>query len=78
MPISGLIQSPASYTTYFPSGEALATRGLENRGIQNGFGLVTRGLVWQMYDIWFDVDYYKSITTTWTPVQFGVWGEYSP
>jgi hypothetical protein len=76
----------------FVYGEPLVTYGLENAGSAvNGFGLLTRGLIWQVLDIWFDVDYYNSntvvntwsspqdispITTTWTNPQYGMLGPY--
>lgn len=55
----------------------------------NGFGLMTRGLLWQAYDIWFDSDAHDgitttwtssnaSITTTWTPCNGGIYGEVPP
>ncbi len=87
--ISGLITSPSYGDPVFPYGESLETFGLQNRGVVNGFGLVTRGFLWQIYDIWFDKDYYMnlsttwtnnepSITTTWTNRQYGIVGEYTP
>ena len=62
----------------FVYGQPLVTQGLENQGVINGLGLVTRGLLWQLYDLWVDVDYYKSntINTTWTSPQFGMFGDY--
>lgn len=32
----------------------------------NGFGLLTRGLIWQVYDIWFDLDANDGLSTSWT------------
>lgn len=32
----------------------------------NGLGLVSRGLLWQAYDIWFDLDAHDLLVTTWT------------
>lgn len=61
-----------------PYGESIVSGGLYVRGVLNGFGLTGDGLLWQLYDIWFDTEYYKSISTTWTDVQFGVWGEAPP
>lgn len=73
----------------FVYGEPLVTFGFENMGVINGLGLVSRGLLWNLYDIWFDNDYYSQITTswsnadsvittTWTNLQFGMSGEYTP
>jgi hypothetical protein len=59
-------------------GEPLCDFGLCNRMSVNGLGLVTRGLLWQLWDIYFDVDYYSTISTTWTNVQFGAYGDYPP
>ena len=72
----------------FVYGEPLVTVGLENHGVINGLGLVTRGLLWQLYDLWSDKDYYSNITTTWsatynatitttwTSPQYGMFGSY--
>lgn len=50
----------------FPYGEALVTAGFVNaRSMTNGLGLVTRGLLWQLYDIWFDQEYYDGLGTVW-------------
>lgn len=49
----------------FPYGEALTTFGLMNRHAIDGFGVVTRGLLWEMYQIWIDTTFYAPITTTW-------------
>lgn len=79
-------QDPNKYSFY---GEALLSNGLVVRHAINGIGLVTRGLVWQLYDIFIDTgaedgittswsDSESAITTTWTPVQYGIWGEYLP
>lgn len=66
---SGLItQSVYSYkdpNPYFVYGEPLLSFGLENRGVVNGTGLLTHGLVWQMYDLWFDPEYYSNLSSTW-------------
>lgn len=74
----------------FVYGSPLVTFGFENCGVINGLGLVSRGLLWQYNDLWFDKDYYSnlattwaqasgsSITTTWTTPQFGMFGEYTP
>ena len=91
--ISGLITTQVySYkdpNPVFVYGEPLVTYGLENRGVVDGLGLVSRGLLWELYSIWFDKDYYDnltttwadnapSVTTTWTSPQFGKAGEYTP
>lgn len=92
--ISGLV-TPPIYSYLYPNpffvyGEPLETFGFENHGVVNGVGLVTRGLVWQYFDLWMDMDYYSnlsstwvdaagsSISTTWSSVQFGMWGPYDP
>jgi hypothetical protein len=66
---SGIVQtqfySSMNPNPIYPYGEALVTFGFENRGVVNGPGLVTRGFVWQLYDIWFDTEFYAPITTTW-------------
>lgn len=77
---------PNRYTTY---GEAIETNGLVVRHDINGVGLVTRGLVWQLFDVFIDVgsvdgittswsDSQSAITTTWTDSQYGIYGEYTP
>jgi hypothetical protein len=77
---------PNRYTTY---GEAIETNGLVVRHDINGVGLVTRGLVWQLFDIFIDTasvdgissswsNAEASITTTWTDSQYGIYGEYTP
>ena len=93
--ISTLVTPPVFETVhYFPDpiyvyGDPLCTSGFENYGVVNGLGLVTRGLLWQLYDLWFDNDYYSNlatswtdvdassgISTTWTSPQFGMFGPY--
>ena len=59
-------------------GEPVCNGGLCNRGAVNGLGLVTRGTLWQYYDLWFDVDYYSNLTTTWTDCTGGIYGDYLP
>lgn len=93
--ISTLVTPPVLNALSYPDptfvyGEPVVTFGFENKGVVNGFGLVTRGLVWQVYDLWFDNHYYSnltttwsaasgsSITTTWNSPQFGMFGEYTP
>ncbi len=76
MPRSGVVQ-PDVYSFYspnpvFPYGESLLTNGLKvNHGI-DGLGLVTRGLIWELYSIWIDTEYYAPITTTWTETQLNL------
>lgn len=62
----------------WPYGESLVSSGLMVRDAVNGYGLVTRGFLWQLYDIWIDTTAAANITTTWTPTQYGIWGEYAP
>lgn len=74
----------------FVYGEPLCTFGLSNHGAINGFGVVSFGLLWQLFDLWCDNDYHStiattwaaasgsSIATTWTSPQFGMYGPYSP
>jgi hypothetical protein len=84
--ISVLVTPPIWQTqTFFPDpifvyGDPLANFGFTNFGAINGLGLVTRGLLWQQFDMWCDVDYYKdqnaSPTTVWTSPQYGMFGVY--
>lgn len=70
---SGLIQP--EQTTFlapnpvFPYGEAMLTRGLEANDTIDGIGLISRGLLWSLYNIWFDVEYYDNLSTVWTDEQ---------
>jgi len=57
---------------FFPYGMALLDFGLAVQGANNGFGLVTRGLVWQGYDIWFDPTPVAGVSTIWATYTFGV------
>ena len=50
----------------FPYGEATVSCGLVNRGTINGYGAVTRGFLWQLYDIWTDTQFYAHLATAWT------------
>lgn len=70
-------------------GEAIVTNGLEVRHGIDGYGLVTRGLLWQLFDIFIDTDSKDAITTSWsnsesvlstawTDTQYGIYGEYTP
>lgn len=67
--ISGLVTPPVydykDPNPFFVYGEPLSSFGLENHGVVNGTGLMTRGLVWQVYDLWFDTDYYSNLSSTW-------------
>lgn len=56
---------------FFPYGNAIETFGLVNIAAINAFGLVTRGFIWQAYDIWTPSAGYTSlgyagIATGWT------------
>lgn len=78
-------KSPQPIQVY---GEALVTSGLFVRDGVNGFGLVTRGLTWEMQAVWLDIQAAApitttwsaaagaSITTTWTPCLGGIFGDY--
>ncbi len=66
---SGIVQ-PNLYdykdpNPYWVYGDALVSRGLFNRYATNGVGLVTDGLVWELYDIYHDVDWMSKTITTW-------------
>ncbi len=50
---------------YVVYGEAVVSSGLEVRQAINGAGLTTRGLIWQLYDIWIDTEYYAPLVTSW-------------
>lgn len=69
--------SPSDQNAYFCYGMPLLDVGLAMQSANNGVGLVTRGLVWQAYDIWgsngdenisttWIADASQSVTTTWT------------
>jgi hypothetical protein len=47
-------------------GEALLTNGLVVRHGINGYGLLTRGFLWQLYDIFIDVDRAQGLSTSWS------------
>lgn len=49
-------------------GEALLTDGLVVRHGINGYGLLTRGFLWQLYDIFIDVDRANQISTSWSNI----------
>lgn len=76
---------------YYPYAQANTDFGLCVDGAANGIGLVTRGLVWQGWDIWCNIQLTAGISTAWTPISGysglatpwtvasgGVWGEYTP
>jgi len=63
--------TPQIYNAFYPDpvfvyGEPLLTFGLSNHGAVNGLGLVSNGLLWQLFDLWCDVHYYSTITTSWS------------
>ena len=49
-----------------PYGMAICDGGLLVGGSVNGYGLVTRGFLWQLFSVWFDSEYYAPLTTSWT------------
>lgn len=49
-----------------PYGMGIVSFGLTQGDVSNGYGLLTRGLLWQLYQIWLDVELYDSISTSWT------------
>lgn len=59
--------SAQDVNSIFPYAESVSTFGtcVPMQG-GNGFGLVSHGLLWQAYDIWFDLDANDGITTSWT------------
>lgn len=70
-------------------GEAVVSGGLEVRDGVSGYGLVTRGFIYELYNIWLDIqaaapitttwaNSNSSITTTWTPSSQGLFGDYPP
>lgn len=60
---------------YCVYGMAVSDFGLIVIDATNPIGLSTRGLVWQVPVIWFDYGTAQGITTTWTPVTLGIFGE---
>lgn len=46
-------------------GLALGTWGLSVYGAISAFGLISRGLLWPLYKIWFDENYYDGVSTSW-------------
>ena len=67
---SGLVTPPiynyASPDPVFVYGEPLLNYSLSNHGAVNGLGLASRGLLWQLFDLWCDVDYYSTVSTSWS------------
>lgn len=47
-------------------GESIVSNGLVVRQAINGFGLLTRGFLWQLYDIFIDVDRAANLSTSWS------------
>ena len=67
---SGIVQ-PDVYSykdpdAIFPYGMALVTNGLVNIEASNGYGLVSRGFLWQLYDVWLDYELYDNISSSWS------------
>lgn len=62
-----MTNSQQDQNSIFPYAESVSTFGTDV-ALQggNGLGLVSRGLLWQVYDIWFDLDAHDGLTTTWT------------
>lgn len=69
-------------------GEALLSYGLEVRDGINGYGLVTRGFLWETQAIWLDIEFAAPlatswsnsdamISTAWTTSAGGIFGDYS-
>lgn len=48
-----------------PYGMGIGSFGLTQGDVSNGYGLVSRGLLWQLYQIWLDVESYDNISTSW-------------
>ena len=67
--ISGIVTPPIyAYNdpdAFWVYGDPLMTKGLVNRCSLNGIGAVTRGLVWQVKDNWFDNHFYSNLSSTW-------------
>lgn len=49
----------------FPYGMPLVSDGLVNIDAVDGFGLLTRGFLWELYQIWFDIEFYDGLSTSW-------------
>lgn len=48
-----------------PYGVSIVDYGLTAWDAVDGYGLVSRGLLWQLYQIWFDTQYYAPLVTSW-------------
>lgn len=48
-----------------PYGMAVVDFGLTEGNMINGYGLLTRGLLWQFYDVWCDQQFYDNLSTNW-------------
>ena len=51
---------------YFTYGEGIVSSGFVVRDGINGVGLVTRGFIWQLYDIWVGREATDSLSTSWS------------
>ena len=73
--------NPFDPNDVFSYGQGNLTYGLVVGSAVNGFGLVTRGFLWQAHDIWLNLNNvagvstswslpsgYTTLTTTWTPM----------
>ncbi len=49
-----------------PYGVGIVTFGLTQWDALDGYGPSSRGLLWQLYQIWFDTEFYDNISTSWT------------
>lgn len=49
-----------------PYGEAVVTMGLEVRDATNGYGIISRGLLWELQAIWLDIQAVAPLMTSWT------------
>lgn len=49
-----------------PYGVAICSLGLTQWDMVNGYGPLTRGLLWQFYDVWCDVEFYDNLSTSWS------------
>lgn len=47
-------------------GESVVSSGLEVRDAVDGYGLISRGLLWELEAIWFDPELVDGITTSWS------------
>ena len=49
-----------------PYGVAIVDLGFTEGNMINGYGLLSRGLLWQFYDVWCDQQFYDNISTNWS------------